>query len=415
MNLKPDLYEALRRRSLAPRPLENIGNLLVRLGNPDRAFRSIQVAGTNGKGSVCAFIESILRSGGLSVGLFISPALTDMRERISVNGEMISEGDLLAACGEVMEAEAHEALSGFDRLTLCAALYCKKRRVDVAVFECGLGGRLDPTTALKRGAMVITRVSLDHTEVLGGTLEAIAAEKAGVLRRNVPAVIAVQESVAQNVLVRKAQEIGAPAFLLEPESASPISSDISGQTYSLSIQDYQYDELSIRLSGAHQLENAAAAVQAVQIFHPMPQSVIREGLAAARWPCRMEHFPPNAGMPGIVIDGAHNPGAAAALSGALQALLPTKLVLLFAALPEKDAEAMLELLKPAVAHVILTQFEGSRPVEELIPMCQKLHMDCSAIPLESALGEAARRCGKSSYIVVTGSLYFAGKIRQLLF
>lgn len=402
---------ALTQRSITPRPLDNIEKQLARLGNPDRAYRSVQVAGTNGKGSVCAMLASILRASGLRAGLFTSPALTDIRERICVDGEMIPKRDLFRLAESVVgEERAGYHFSGFDRLTLIAALYFAEQKADVAVFECGLGGRLDPTTALKRHCTVLTRVALDHTELLGDTIETIAFEKACTLQRNVPAIIAPQQASALEVILARAEEIAAPVFQVLPENMTPLESSLSGQTFSLAMDEHNFDDLRIPFIGAHQLENAALAVAAAYAFHPPEDSALREGLEEAKWPCRFECFPAADERPLVILDGAHNPLGARALAESIQGVLPSPPALLFAVREDKDAKSMLAALAPAVRRVFLTDGEGCVPAGTLAGFCGELELAHEIVQGESALNGALARC-EGETLVCAGSLYFVGGLR----
>ncbi len=406
--------EALTQRSHEPRPLDDIKAQLTRLGNPDRAFRTIQVAGTNGKGSVSSMLASILQACGLGVGLFTSPALTDIRERVRFNGEMISKHDLSRFAELVLSAERRTArFSGFDRLTLLAALYFADKRADAAVFECGLGGRLDPTTALKRHCTVLTRVALDHTELLGETILEIAEEKACVLQNNVPAVVAPQEEAAMNIINAKAQEVSAPVFQVLPENIELIESGLWGQTFSLAFEGHNFESLSIPFIGGHQLENAALAVGAAYVFHPPEEDALRSGLEGARWPCRFECFPATEERPLVVLDGAHNPNGAKALAESVQAVLAAPPALFFAAREGKDAKSMLETLAPAVSRVLLAEAgEGYIAAETLAAYCAVLELDCELLT-ENTLQAALEKCGGEA-LVCAGSLYFVGKLREEL-
>ncbi len=405
--------EALTQRSLEPRPLTDIQAQLARLGNPDRAFRTVQIAGTNGKGSVSAMLASIFQACGLKVGLFTSPALTDIRERVRFCDEMISKSDLVRLAERVLgEEKRYSKFSGFDRLTLIAALYFAEKAADVAVFECGLGGRLDPTTALKRHCTVLTRVAFDHTEILGDTIESIAYEKACILQTNVPAVVAPQENAAWEAIKAKAQEISAPVFQVLPEDIGPIDAGLWGQTFSFSFEGHNFESLRIPFIGGHQLENAALAVRTAYIFYPPDESALRRGLEEAKWPCRFECFPATENRPLVVLDGAHNPNGAKALAESVQAVLPSPPALFFAAREGKDAKTMLEALAPAVSRVLLANGEGYISAETLAGFCAGLELSCELLS-ENTLQAALAKC-ESETLVCAGSLYFVGRLREEL-
>jgi dihydrofolate synthase / folylpolyglutamate synthase len=397
--------------------LEGMRAALSALGNPERATPALHVAGTNGKGSTCAFTEAALRKAGLRTGLYTSPHLTHFCERIRLEGEPISEGracDLLEEIrARVPWALGDPGLTFFEIVTLMAFLAF--RGVQVMVIEVGLGGRLDATNVLDSPrACAIAPLGMEHTQYLGPTLSHIAAEKAGILKHGSPAVSAGQPLLAARVLQAKADELRIP--LLRP-----------GRDYQFESRDvrpfcYQGPRWAVRagdlaLQGHHQRTNAALACALLEAsLLPLTPRHVEEGLQTAHWPGRLERLPgrSDGGSPGesaeVWVDGAHNPHAAAALARSLPSLArgrPVRLV--FGALQDKDAAGMLRELLPVVASVHYCAPDSPRALapEELARFfAGEVHRSVAA-----ALAAARREQGM---ILCCGSLYLAGEVRALV-
>ncbi len=374
--------------------LENMRLLLARLGLPDAGCRFIHAAGTNGKGSTCAFLHALLeraQSGG--TGLFTSPHLTRFNERICDGQREIADDELAVLLTELREvAEAFEAHPTFFELALALALrWFQRRGLRWAVIETGLGGRLDATNALVPAVTVITRIGLDHMELLGDSLAKIAKEKAGIIKPGVPVVTVPQAEEAMAVLRRVAAARGAPLTVVsEPWTRSQPG-----------------------LAGAHQRWNAALAVAAVRAAgFVLDESAIVEALAATRWPGRFERLQPD-----LVLDGAHNEDGAAALAKTWRETFgQQRAALVFGAVREKALEAVLRRLAPLAARWHLTGFQSPRalPPEEIRERLRALSPAVDATCHASvAAALAAARAGRDP-VLICGSLFLIGEARALL-
>jgi dihydrofolate synthase/folylpolyglutamate synthase len=381
--------------------LERMVRALDALGRPDRAYPILHVGGTNGKGSTCAMAAAALRAAGHRVGLYTSPHLQAFEERIQVQGVPVPGAALAALVAEVRRAcpwhdaaPAGERLTYFEFATLLGLLHFARERVGVAVVEVGLGGRLDATSAVLPRVTAVARVGLDHTQLLGDTVEAIAREKAGIFKPGVPAVVhGEQPPGALEVLREEAFRRGAP-FRVAPR-------DHRG---------------AVALRGAHQRTNAALAAEALALLDRegvvVPPAAVAEGIATARWPGRLEE------VGGVLLDGAHNPDGAAALAAALPDLHPGRPVeLVFGVLADKDHAAMLSALAPAVRrlHLVAPASPRARPPGELLALAGASGAVAHAHPsLEEALACARAAAAEGGLACVAGSLYLVGEARALL-
>jgi dihydrofolate synthase/folylpolyglutamate synthase len=359
--------------------------MLGELGSPEKAYRIAHVAGTNGKGSTCAMIASIMREAGCRAGLYTSPALVDVNERIDIDGRLIDDGALFDCAARVYEAEKKLGvrLSGFDRVTLSALLYYSGR-CDIVVLEAGLGGRLDPTSAVTPDVSVITSIALDHTAILGDTIEKIAAEKCGILKAGVPLVCHEQPDEAMRVIEARAAALGCPLYVARPTG--------------------EYRPL---LEGDYQRQNAASAAVAARLLGA-DEKTIREGIAHAYIPCRMER------IGNVLLDGAHNPHAARALAAQL-IKTGKKYVLLAAVMRDKDIGGILEALAPVTECAVCVRInERGETAQSLKARVEAAGVAAYAEEtLKDAL-EKARALSKGDMFVVAGSLYLAGAVRQKL-
>src|SRR6516162_5010745 len=328
------LYELGNEIKTAKLGLERIRTLLGALGDPQHAFRVVHVAGTNGKGSTCAMIEAGLRAAGIRTGLFTSPHLIEPTERIQVAGAPVTPEQFRQAF-EVVHTTAEQCHLDchpiyFETVTAMAFWLFRALRVETAVVEVGLGGRLDATNVVEPALTVITPVDFDHEVYLGHTLEAIAGEKAGILKRGVPAVFARQRPEAEAVLSARAKELDVPVIRAEQFCVKDLELDSRGSSFS---------GLVCPLAGEHQVQNAVTAALALQTLGVRP-----EGIAEARWPGRLEHVAPN---PDIILDGAHNPAGARALQRYLERFYSgRRLWLIFGAMRDKAVEEVTGILFP---------------------------------------------------------------------
>ncbi|MGC4114189.1 MAG: folylpolyglutamate synthase/dihydrofolate synthase family protein [Myxococcales bacterium] len=402
--------------------LDRMKRTLDALGRPERRMRVLHVAGTNGKGSTCAFAASILRAAGLRVGLYTSPHLVRMNERIQVDGVDISDEDqargveaLLAACP--WAADPADPLTFFEVDTAIALWHFAQRSVDVAVLEVGLGGRLDATNAIERcDVSAITRIGLDHTKLLGDTLAAIAGEKAGIFKAGAHAVIARQESEALEVLVGAAEQ-GARSVLV---AARDFGLGGEAQPYTFDTHDGRaIPDLRLSLLGPHQRENAETAVQAALLVEPALEArAIRTGLASTLWPGRLEVV---RSSPLTILDGAHNPDGARTLAQAMAQVFPGKRIhFVFGVLGDKDVHGVASRLVPLAAHLWLASPESERalPVEGLAKLVAPMGVPATTYPSIAAALDAATAAasaeGEGSLVLVAGSLYVVGEAKAHL-
>ena len=407
--------------------LENILALAERLGHPERAYPSTHIAGTNGKGSAAAFLESILRHAGLRTGLNTSPHLEKINERIRINGQEISDEPFAetlthihALIEELLAAgklRAHPTY--FECVTAMAFEHFARERVNFGVFEVGLGGRLDATNILAPLVTIITRIDFDHESFLGHSLREIAAEKAGIVKPGVPVVLAEQRPEAREVIVARATELGCPVvqpaelFQVNQESmedgcvrARVIEVD-SGATF----------EIAPNLPGRFQLQNALNAVATARLLHSRGFQIIDDavmrGIAETVWPGRLEKLQSD---PAVYLDGAHNPGAARELAHFLeQNFAGRKVWLVYAALRDKAVDEVAGLLFPHAAEVIFTAPRSSRAVSapQLAEIAGHHAARFSVIPdAERAFERALAQAAPEDAIFITGSLYLVGQLRH---
>ncbi len=408
--------------------LENITVLLERLGRPERAFPSVHIAGTNGKGSTAAFLESILRKAGFRTGLNTSPHLERINERIRVNGEEIADElfaeiftRILTAIEELLaEGKLRAHPTYFECVTAVAFEAFARERVDFAVVEVGLGGRLDATNVLMPVASVITRIDFDHENFLGHSLREIAGEKAGILKERVPAVIAGQTSEAREVLLARAKELHCPmievdeAFTVEREKredgfvSATVVEKSSGAKF----------EIAPRLAGRFQLQNALNAAACARLLqsrnYKIADADIVEGIAAAQWPGRIEQVQTR---PDVYLDGAHNPGAARELAKFLEDNFHGRRVyMLFGAMRDKAVDEVTGLLFPQAYEVIFTEAQTPRAISAA--QLQEIaghHAERSLVipDAEKALETALAKARPEDAIFITGSLYLVGQLRHV--
>jgi dihydrofolate synthase / folylpolyglutamate synthase len=407
--------------------LERITDLLDLLGEPQRTFPSVHLTGTNGKTSTTAMVASFMAVAGLVPGAYSSPHLQDVRERIRVAGVPISPADLarhityLGPFLEVVDARHDDAVTFFEALTAVAFLHLADVPVDVGVIEVGMGGTWDATNVIDAAVAVLLRVALDHRE-LGDTPEQIAEEKAGIIAEGAAVVSAEQDPGVLQVIRRRVDAVGAELkvagtdFELLGRTAA-----VGGQQIDLRGVRGTYHELHLPLFGRHQARNAAVALAAFEAFHRFEVEVdpdlVQEALASVRVPGRLEPVP-GEGRALVVLDGAHNPAGMSALAGALLAEFGfDRRVAVLGILDDKDVEAMVGLLAPAVDHVVAVAPDSPRAADpsRITAACERLGLSCEeADDVEHALDLAIGVTRPSDGIVVTGSLYLVGEARTLL-
>jgi dihydrofolate synthase/folylpolyglutamate synthase len=393
--------------------LERIETLLEALGHPERRYTLAQIGGTNGKGSVAAMLAAMLRADGRRVGLYTSPHLISFRERIRVDGEAIAEDDVADGFDAIATLVARVDATMFEASTALALDHFAREAVDVAVLEVGLGGRLDATTVGAPAVTAIARIDLDHQEVLGSTLAAIAAEKAAIIRSGV-AISTAQAPDAADVLLARAAERGVPLVMEGRELSVRVRSrDLDGQVIDCAGPDWRFDGLRLPLLGVYQPANALVAVAAARALG-VSEAAVREGLARARWPGRFEVLRARGRL--VVLDGAHNPAGAEALAASLREWFgDTPITLVFGALRDKDARGMLAALAPRARRIILTASSSARAarpeaLRALVPEGVVVEVTDSA---SAALALAARE-PRTPIVCIAGSLALLGDVLRLV-
>ena len=406
-------------------PPEHTRELLSRLGNPQEGIKIIHVAGTNGKGSVCAYLNAMLLAGGKKTGLLTSPHLVRINERFQINGEDVSDEQFLDAFLKVekaakeYEAEGEGHPSYFETLFLMGMLIFKEAGVEYLVMETGLGGRLDATNVVEKPlACIITSISRDHTEYLGDTLEAIAGEKAGIIKAGVPVIYDASQPGPASVIAAKAKEMGSPAWPMEPSFYEMKTQSREGITFTFAYPGGEKAELAIPYVAKYQMMNASLAFYTMHILqdvHDIPKNVLAEGLSKIKWPCRMEMA-----APGVIIDGAHNEdGIAQFVSTAGYFAKENEITILFTAVADKHYHEMIGEICEGIhpSHVVATQIDGSRvvPAEVLAEDFRKA--GCTDVCAEPEIGAAYEKAlGKkgSGMLFCVGSLYLAGELKAYL-
>ena len=414
--------------------------LTAALGSPESKFPSVLIAGTNGKGSTAAMLANILRVAGYRVGLYTSPHLTRVNERVQINGATISDDDFARLYFRVDETGSRLLSEGrlpqgpsfFESVTAVAFLYFAEQAVDIAVLEVGMGGRLDATNIVEPLLSIITDISLDHTEWLGGTIDAIAREKAGILRPNGILVTLPQHPAANQALGEVAVDlnvrgVSAVEFMPPRRSLEEEAAEFYAEPYSVTVAGTLV-ELRPALAGTHQHRNAALAVAAANelcnshSYNITPRQ-IAEGISTARWPGRLELFPRTDARPAVLLDVAHNPAGAWTLRSALSTWpglatnLPTQRTLLFGCLREKAVEEMAQILFPVFDRVFLTPVNSPRTasVEELQAVARTLGVEAETASSAAAGMELAQaETAANGLIVCAGSIYLVGALRESL-
>ena len=415
-------YEKLKGYHYTPQDfnLNRVEQLLTLLGNPHKAFPSVHIAGTKGKGSTAAMIESILRAAGYRTGLYISPHLHTFRERIRIGGELISEEDVVAGIESIRPmAEKTPGLTTFEIITSLAFHLFAREQVDIAVVEVGLGGRLDATNVITPLAAVITSLSFDHTYLLGNTLASIAKEKAGIIKEGIPVVSAPQKPEALAVIEEVCQEKGAPLVLVGRDwSWRVLTINLEGQEFEV-LRDsiVIYRRLWIPLLGRHQFINATVAVACINELCNqglgIPDKAVKEGLRQVRWPGRLEILQKR---PFFVVDGAHNVDSANRLAEALRELFTwRRCILIFGASRDKDIPGMLRELLPLADEVLFASAHHPRatPPEKLAEEAKGLgYQSISVGSVREAVQKALVEAGPEDLICATGSLFLVAEARE---
>lgn len=393
--------------------LKAIKALLLNLGDPQKSYQTIIIAGTNGKGSTAAMTASILQSAGYRVGLYTSPHLVDVRERIVVNGRKISHKDFNRLIEQVRRHVTHP-VTYFEFLTAVAFLYFQNQKIDVAVLEVGLGGRLDATNVCKPLVSVITNIDYDHTAYLGDTLESIAREKAGIIKRNGVCVTAAKQKIVLKVFEDICLHRHAKLYCFGRDiKIKKHKAELAYQGVRRSLKN-----VTIPLRGEHQLSNCALALATIELCERkgihVEDKAIYQGLANTHWEARLEVLQEK---PLFILDGAHNPAGIDALCRSLKRDFSfRRLILLFGALADKEYRRMLAKIVPLTSKIILTPINTSRavPVNDLRKSVNQMgYVAMTTGNVQQAIEHALAMAGKQDLICATGSFYLAGEIKQL--
>ena len=407
--------------------LERISRLLAHLGNPHRRLKVVHIAGSKGKGSTAALIASILTHADYKTGLFTQPHLITPRERCRINSRLISETEfaqyvdrLKPSIEVIAESESVGRISFFEIYTALAFTYFADNAVDFAVIEVGLGGRLDATNVVDPLVSVITPISLEHTAILGNTHEAIAKEKAEIIKPNRPVVVAPQTSEAQAVFEAIAGDRDAPMDSVGRDIHLKRKDwNINGQTFDLTTPLISYPDLFLPLLGEHQAVNAATAIACIgrirQEGYKVPRTSIYGGLKEVHWPGRMQVVGQS---PGILMDGAHSPTSAEALCKAIREVFRyRRLILVVGLMRDKDLQAIGEVLCPFADEIITTQaFDNPRvtPAEEIAGAWSEIGANFHVCPnVREAIPLAQSIATTSDLICIAGSIYIVGEAMKV--
>lgn len=406
--------------------LRNTELLLEALGNPQQSYEVVQIAGTNGKGSTAAMLDSICRAAKIPTGLFTSPHLRSVTERISINGQAVSENQFAAFANQVREAAARLLAQGsikalptfFEHVTAIALLAFREANLKLVILETGLGGRLDATTVAGARTVAITPVSLDHQEYLGETIEQIAFEKAAIIRPGVTAIIAEQSAASLKVIRARCEEVGVEANVAGCEAEVLGASSDGSFEVNFQTRENRYQNVRLSLRGQHQIGNAGIAIQLAEALRDrdfaISQSDIVNGIENTQHAGRLNQ------NGAFLLDGAHNPDAARALREYLDEFVKEPLTLVFGAMSDKKLAAMAAILFPGVHYLVLTQPDNPRAAtvaslqklaEEFLP-----RENTFAIPsVREALRRAQSLTAPGGRICVTGSLYLVGEVSAALY
>jgi dihydrofolate synthase / folylpolyglutamate synthase len=406
--------------------LRNTKLLLNSLNNPQHSFPAVQIAGTNGKGSTASFLDSICRHAGIRTGLYTSPHLESITERIKIGGSEISREDFAKCATTVRDAANRLLRTGdiealptfFEHLTAIALLAFRDARVEFAILETGLGGRLDATTAVEASVCAITDIGFDHEEYLGNTIESIAAEKAAIIHEGSTAVIAPQRFEALKVILDRCKEVNVTPVFKCSGRIEEVSLDGRCKVTFETPND-KYEDVWLGLRGRHQTENAGVAIQLAEVLQARGLRITRQaivgGLETASHPGRLELF---GAKPAILLDGAHNPSGAQSLQEFLQKFIYHPLTIIFGTMRDKRIDQIAEYLFPLADDLILTEIDNPRSASSitLLDVAKKLRLTnvTTTTTSREALKLAIEKTPAHGVICITGSLYLIGEIRTQL-
>ena len=397
--------------------LDRINNILKEMNYPNLALKGIHIAGTNGKGSTAAMCEAMSIKYNFKTGLNTSPHLIDYRERIRLNGKNITFKDLLTVYKKWETIlEKHEA-SFFEITTAMAFNYFQENNVENAIFEVGLGGRLDGTNPFAATVSIITTISLDHTKSLGDTIEKIAYEKAGIIKENTPVVLGKMDRTAIEVIKKIAGEKNAPVYEFGNDfDISDIHIDENGSTFNYHDQQIELPDLTINLLGKHQPYNAAIAIKAFSLFlqkieKPFAETKIRKALININWPGRMQIIYKK---PTVIIDGAHNEEGMRVLINNLEVLFPDKKIFfVLAILRDKNLEQIIKDVCSVSYKIYISKNKSTRAaeIEDQVEIVKQIHKNFETVmDVVEAVEKALSEAGKEDIIIISGSLYTISEV-----
>ncbi|MEB6547940.1 bifunctional folylpolyglutamate synthase/dihydrofolate synthase [Heyndrickxia sporothermodurans] len=397
--------------------LERMEWMMKKLGSPEKKLKVIHIGGTNGKGSTVTYLRSILNEAGYRVGTFTSPYIETFNERISVNGQPITDEEIIQLVNSIqpfveeIETTNLGSLTEFEVITVMAIYYfAYMNPMDMTIFEVGLGGRLDSTNILQPILSIITNIGMDHVNILGHTVAEIAFEKAGIIKNEIPVITGAKQKEALEVIKNKSKDMNAKLFISKDDfKVENIRTLHRGEQFTFSYSNGQYQNLVINMLGKHQIENAILAIGAAIFLH-IDEPMIREGLKKAFWPGRMEVLSEH---PFVIVDGAHNPEGINSLINTLQEHFPyKKKKMIFAALSDKELTNMIQPLAKLDAEVYFTEFDFPRAAsaEELF----SLHLLPQAKVNKNwkkLLEEMFNALEENEMLIISGSLYFISNVK----
>ena len=401
--------------------LSRITAILSVFGNPHEAFRSVHIAGSNGKGSTLNALKEILIADGLQVGSFISPHLEKVNERIMMNDVMITDDQFIQYMNDVypllQAGEVGEGSNFFEILTVIAFMYYRDMNVDIALIETGIGGKFDSTNVITPLLSILTSISLDHTQILGDTIEAIAIEKAGIIKPLVPVISAVKAKQAVDVIEEKASMEKAPIYQLYKDFLiDNVTQEDNQQRFTYQLSSVSFVDLLLKMKGHHQVENASLAISAALLLNQyygftITEASIRQGLITSSWAARFEEVLPN-----VIIDGAHNPAGMEVLLQTIRQRYSDKHIhVVFTALQDKDITSVLHMLDDIASSITVTEIHVknaavAKDIFESTNHPQKLLV----LNWQEAVDQTLEKLDDSSIVLVTGSLYFMSLARPYL-
>ncbi|MBX7257261.1 MAG: bifunctional folylpolyglutamate synthase/dihydrofolate synthase [Candidatus Hydrogenedentes bacterium] len=394
--------------------LDNITYLLNQAGRPHTAYPTVHVAGTNGKGSVVAMLDAMLRAAGYCVGRFTSPHLIQLNERFIINAQPIDDGELDSQIEYFRNlAEQRDAPpTYFELCTAIAFRWFQRREVDAAIIEVGMGGRFDSTNVITPLACAITNIDLEHTQYLGDTRAKIAFEKAGIIKRGVPTVVSEKDREPLEVILARARDLDSRCYLLGDDFTYTLDGTVLNSRFTYRSKSLTLSNVSLGLAGRYQGENAAAAValaERIQTSFPnLTANAIQRGLETAQWPCRLERV---LEAPPVFVDVAHNPAGMRKLAAELGSC-----IVVMAVSSDKAAVQMCDAIAPVARELILTQYAGHRglPVDALCAAAGNHRSFRRVEQLDDAIAAGMALASNDCPLVVTGSVFTAGQAREIL-